>query len=82
MRVRCCDSLPSTWQAQRASLRRVWFTGALADALWVAPIALQYVASYLARSVDVDKRAQQGFDIRAGHFVERHGGLLIVVLGK
>jgi low temperature requirement protein LtrA len=49
-------------------------------ALWVAPIALQYVASYLARTVD--ETAQRGFDIRPGHFVERHGGLLIVALGE
>jgi low temperature requirement protein LtrA len=55
-------------------------TGQAAYALWVAPIALQYVASYLAGRVD--ERSQAGFDIRPAHFVERHGGLLIVALGE
>jgi low temperature requirement protein LtrA len=55
-------------------------TGVAAYALWAAPIALQYLASYMARRVD--ETAQRGFDIRPGHFVERHGGLLIVVLGE
>jgi low temperature requirement protein LtrA len=43
-------------------------------------VPLQYVASYLARGVDESIRA--GFDIRPSHFVERHGGLLIVALGE
>lgn len=55
-------------------------SGAAAYALWVAPVPLQYLASYLARGVDESIRA--GFDIRPSHFVERHGGLLIVALGE
>jgi low temperature requirement protein LtrA len=48
--------------------------------LWLVPGVLQYVASYLTRRVD--DGAQSGFDIRPSHFVERHGGLLIVVFGE
>jgi len=44
------------------------------------PVPLQFVASHLAGGVDESARA--GFDIRPSHFVERHGGLLIVVLGE
>src|SRR5262249_61431438 len=55
-------------------------SGAAAYLLWIAPVPLQYVASYLARGVDESARA--GFDIRPSHFVERHGGLLIIVLGE
>jgi low temperature requirement protein LtrA len=56
------------------------FTGPLVYVLWVAPIGLQYLASYLASQVDENHRA--GFDIRPSHFVERHGGLLIVTFGE
>jgi low temperature requirement protein LtrA len=55
-------------------------TGIAAYVLWILPVPLQYVASYLAGGVDESARA--GFDIRPSHFVERHGGLLIVVLGE
>jgi low temperature requirement protein LtrA len=55
-------------------------SGAAAYVLWMLPVPLQYVASYLAGGVDENARA--GFDIRPAHFVERHGGLLIVVLGE
>ncbi|MBV9544083.1 MAG: low temperature requirement protein A [Chloroflexi bacterium] len=54
--------------------------GALVYVLWAAPIALQYAASYLAGRVGENQRA--GFDVRPGHFVERHGGLLIVAFGE
>jgi low temperature requirement protein LtrA len=50
------------------------------DALWVAPVALQYLASVLTRNADESSRA--AFDLRAGHFVERHGLLLIVAFGE
>jgi low temperature requirement protein LtrA len=56
------------------------FSGAAAYVLWMLPVPLQYVASYLAGGVDESARA--GFDIRPSHFVERHGGLLIIVLGE
>ena len=55
-------------------------SGAAAYALWMLPVPLQYVASRLAGGVD--ESAGGGFDIRPSHFVERHGGLLIVVLGE
>jgi len=55
-------------------------SGAAAYVLWMLPVPLQYIASYLAGGVDESARA--GFDIRPSHFVERHGGLLIVVLGE
>jgi low temperature requirement protein LtrA len=50
------------------------------DALWVTPIALQYIASVLTRNADESARA--AFNLRAGHFVERHGLLLIVAFGE
>ena len=55
-------------------------SGADAYALWIAPIVLQYVASYLARGLNASQTA--GFDIQPAHFVERHGGLLIVAFGE
>jgi low temperature requirement protein LtrA len=54
--------------------------GPLRDALWAAPIALQYLASVLTRRADDGSR--EAFDLRAGHFVERHGLLLIVAFGE
>jgi low temperature requirement protein LtrA len=48
--------------------------------LWLVPVLLQYLTSILARHVDEQSRA--GFDIRSGHFVERHGLLLIVAFGE
>jgi low temperature requirement protein LtrA len=56
------------------------FGGAVAYALWIIPIGLQYLASVLAGRVDESARA--GFDVRPAHFAERHGGLLIVTLGE
>src|SRR5215475_8528009 len=38
------------------------------------------VASHL--TAQVDERDRAGFDVRPSHFVERHGGLLIVALGE
>jgi low temperature requirement protein LtrA len=49
-------------------------------AMWLAPILLQYVSSQLTSRVDESTRA--GFDIRPGHFVERHGLLLLVAFGE
>src|SRR5262249_15000049 len=43
-------------------------------------IALQYLAASVTGRVD--EPARSGFDIRPAHFVERHGGLLIVALGE
>ncbi len=57
-----------------------WASGALVYVLWAAPIALQYLAASITGGVDESARA--GFDIRPAHFVERHGGLLIVALGE
>ena len=55
-------------------------SGPLSDALWLAPIVLQVVAAMLTRRIDAQQRA--GFDLRPGHFVERHGLLLIVAFGE
>jgi low temperature requirement protein LtrA len=55
-------------------------TGTAVYALWVAPMAFQYIASAMAAGVDESSRS--GFDIRPAHFVERHGGLLIIALGE
>ncbi|MBV9356908.1 MAG: low temperature requirement protein A [Chloroflexi bacterium] len=57
-----------------------WASGVLAYALWAAPVALQYLAAAVTGGVDESARA--GFEIRPAHFVERHGGLLIVALGE
>ena len=54
--------------------------GAVQYGLWVAPIVLQLVASRLASSVDDSSRA--GYDVRPGHFVERHGLLLLIAFGE
>ena len=47
--------------------------------LWLMPILLQYTASTLVR-----RRSARngGTDIKPGHFVERHGLLLIVAFGE
>ena len=50
--------------------------GAAAYGLWAAAIALQFVTPRLAG------RAAPQFPLRSGHFVERHGLLLIVALGE
>jgi low temperature requirement protein LtrA len=54
--------------------------GAPRYALWIAPIAFQYIASVLTRRVDEGSRS--AFNLRPGHFVERHGLLLIVAFGE
>jgi low temperature requirement protein LtrA len=54
--------------------------GAGRYAMWLAPILLQYASSQLTSRVDESTRA--GFDIRPGHFVERHGLLLLVAFGE
>jgi low temperature requirement protein LtrA len=54
--------------------------GPAAYALWGVPIALQIASSALTRRVDEDTRS--GYDLRAAHFVERHGLLLIVAFGE
>lgn len=54
--------------------------GAVAYAPWVAVIALQKLAATFTSVVTEETRA--GFDIRTGHFVERHGLLLIVAFGE
>lgn len=54
--------------------------GAARYALWTVPIILQLVASHLAARVDESRPT--GFDVRPGHFVERHGLLLIVAFGE
>lgn len=57
-----------------------WVGGPAAYALWIAPIGLEYAASYFTGRVD--ERHRGGFDVRPAHFVERHGGLLIVAFGE
>jgi len=54
--------------------------GAPRYALWVAPITFQYIASVLTRHADEGSRS--AFNLRPGHFVERHGLLLIVAFGE
>lgn len=54
--------------------------GILQYALWSAPIALHLVTSVLARRVNEAESAS--FNIHAGHFVERHGLLLLVAFGE
>jgi len=50
--------------------------GAVVYGLWVAAIVLEFVTPRIAG------RAAPRFPIRPGHFVERHGLLLIVALGE
>jgi len=50
--------------------------GAAAYGLWVAAIAIQFITPRIAG------RAAPQFPLRSGHFVERHGLLLIVALGE
>jgi low temperature requirement protein LtrA len=50
--------------------------GPAAYALWAVPIVNQFVTPW------VTARAATGLRVRAGHFVERHGLLLIVALGE
>jgi low temperature requirement protein LtrA len=45
-------------------------------ALWAVPLVNQFVTPW------VTSRAATGLQVRAGHFVERHGLLLIVALGE
>ena len=48
--------------------------------LWVATVGLHYATTRLAGRVRESRSA--GYTVRAGHFVERHGLLLIVVFGE
>ncbi len=50
--------------------------GAAAYGLWVAAIVIQFITPRIAG------RAAPQFPLRSGHFVERHGLLLIVALGE
>jgi len=57
------------------------FTGETARyVLWAATILLQGVTSMLATRVP--ENASTGYKVHAGHFVERHGLLLIVAFGE
>ncbi len=51
------------------------FGGPAAYALWVAAILIQFVTPFTSRSEDRPR-------IRADHFVERHGLLLLIALGE
>jgi low temperature requirement protein LtrA len=51
------------------------FGGPAAYALWVAAILIQFVTPFMSRSEDRPR-------IRADHFVERHGLLLLIALGE
>jgi low temperature requirement protein LtrA len=54
--------------------------GWLAAALWIAPIPLQYATFWLSQ---VPQRGNgERVELRAAHFVERHGLLLIVAFGE
>lgn len=55
--------------------------GPAAYVLWLVPIVLQYVTSTFVTQ-GVRSATRLGFDIRAAHFVERHGLLLIVAFGE
>lgn len=48
--------------------------------LWLAPIVLQYLTFTFVSAVNEPTGA--GLDLRSGHFVERHGLLLIVAFGE
>lgn len=48
--------------------------------LWAVTIALHFVTSNLASRVREGESS--GYQVRAGHFVERHGLLLIVAFGE
>jgi len=52
----------------------------LRHVLWLAPIALHLVTSALASRVDESESS--GYNLQAGHFVERHGLLLLIVFGE
>ncbi|HEX2586256.1 MAG TPA: low temperature requirement protein A [Steroidobacteraceae bacterium] len=54
--------------------------GWLQYAFWLAPIALHLVTSALASRVDESESSS--FNIQAGHFVERHGLLLLITFGE
>ena len=56
-----------------------FFDYPLAYLLWLIPILLQYTTSTLVRQRSL---TTGGTDIKAGHFVERHGLLLIVAFGE
>jgi len=49
-------------------------------ALWLATVALHYATSHLAGRVRASQGA--GYEVRAAHFVERHGLLLIIAFGE
>ncbi|MFJ9038345.1 low temperature requirement protein A [Streptomyces sp. NPDC102406] len=83
------------WYAAPNSLAALAVTGAglctglLADGLWVLAIALQFVTPLMAEygptrgsgRATAELRAQMGA-LHPGHFVERHGLLLIVSFGE
>lgn len=54
--------------------------GPLSTALWIAPIPLQYVTSWLSQVAQ--PVGTSGIRVRPAHFVERHGLLLIVAFGE
>src|SRR5690242_1176367 len=48
--------------------------------LWVTTVALHYATARLSGRVSESKGA--GYEVRADHFVERHGLLLLIVFGE
>jgi hypothetical protein len=91
VRLRCQHALhvSATTPAERRNLhalrrgvreRRVWHRHAVVHPGNLGSVPLHYVAWFPARKVDV--RIRSGFNIRPAHFVERHGGLLIVAFGE
>lgn len=54
--------------------------GWLRYALWIATIALHYATALLAGRVRESQDA--GYAVRADHFVERHGLVLLIVFGE
>ena len=54
--------------------------GTAAYALWIVPLALQYLSTRITR--DDEGILASRFELRTGHFVERHGLLLLVAFGE
>jgi low temperature requirement protein LtrA len=52
-----------------------WFTGRTDWVLWTGALAIQLATPFLSRT-------EQGFVINARHFAERHGLVILIVLGE
>jgi low temperature requirement protein LtrA len=71
--------VPFNFAGALSVIAAAFFDYPLAYVLWLIPILLQYTTSTLVRRRSL---RTGGTDIQAGHFVERHGLLLIVAFGE